>query len=298
LGEFLERENAPCYFRDFAAIAEAHGLSYLCETELHQCIPEHISAEVGAMIRTMSCNNLIPLEQYVDFFRGRTFRQTLLVKAKRAKEIERQLVPDRVRGLHVSGRMTSTNMGDGSFKLLSPTGASLITRHSGVCQAMEKLSAVFPATRTVAELVAEGRGAPYRAVANLEPAMLDAAFQMIIIGLLNVSTVPLRPKAAGAKPRAWLLSRLDGLQGRSWTTSPAHSVVQLDAISTALLPFLDGTHNRDALRRKLLAIVQQGRIRLLDKATGTDLKANALKAAAEEHVTLALEKLAADGLLD
>jgi methyltransferase family protein/predicted methyltransferase family protein len=29
LGEFLERENAPCYFRDFAAKAEAHRLVYL-----------------------------------------------------------------------------------------------------------------------------------------------------------------------------------------------------------------------------------------------------------------------------
>ena len=84
LGEFLERENAPCYFRDFAAKAEAHGLVYLCETELQQCIPENIGAEVGAMIRVMSRNNLIPLEQYMDFFKGRTFRQTLLVKAARA----------------------------------------------------------------------------------------------------------------------------------------------------------------------------------------------------------------------
>ena len=105
-GEFLVRENAPCYFRDFAAQAEAHGLVYLCEAELQQCIPEHIGAEVGAMIRMMSRNNLTPLEQYMDFFKGRMFRQTLLVKAARAAEIERQLVPERVRGLHVSGRIT------------------------------------------------------------------------------------------------------------------------------------------------------------------------------------------------
>ena len=297
LGEFLERENAPCYFRDFAAMAGAHGLVYLCETELHQCIPEHISAEVGPMIRTMSRNNLIPLEQYIDFFKGRSFRQTLLVKAKRAKKIERQLVPERVRGLHVSGRMSSTDKGDGTFVLSSPTGASLVTHHPGVCQAMERLSAVFPATRTVGELAGEGRAA-YRAVADLDSAILDAVFNMIVIGLLSVSTVPLRPKAAGTKPRAWPLSRLDGLQGRSWTTSPAHSIVKLDPICTALLPILDGAHDRDALRQKLLATVQEGHIRLLDKVTGSELQAQALQAAAEEHVTLALDKLAASGLLE
>src|SRR5262245_52209065 len=99
LGEFLERENAPCYFRDFAAKADGYGLSYLCEAEISQCIPEHITPEVGALIRTMSANNLIPLEQYMDFFKGRTFRQTLLVKGTQARRIERTLLPERVRGL-------------------------------------------------------------------------------------------------------------------------------------------------------------------------------------------------------
>jgi methyltransferase-like protein len=298
LGEFLERENAPCYFRDFAAKAKTRGLVYLCEAELPQCIPENIGTEVGAMIRVMSRNNLIPLEQYMDFFKGRTFRQTLLVKAARAPQIERQLVPQRVRGLHVSGCMTSTDKGDGSFALSSPTGATLTTRHPGAVRAMQRLSAAFPATRTVAELVAQGRLANSRAVADLEGAILEVVFKAIVVGLVDVSTVPLRLQAAGSRPRAWQLSRLDALQGNSWTTSPAHSMVSLDPVCIALLPFLDGTHNRNALRQKLLTTVRDGRIRLMDKATGADLEADALKAAAAEHVTLALDKLAAGGVLE
>ena len=105
---------------------------------------------------------------------------------------------------------------------------------------------MFPATRTVAELVAEGRAADHRAVADLDRAILDAVFKMIVVGLLDVSTVPLRPsKATGNRPRAWPLSRLDALQGICWTTSPAHSVVQLDPVCIALLPFLDGTRDRN-----------------------------------------------------
>ena len=298
LGEFLERENAPCYFRDFAAKAEAHRLVYLCETELRQCIPEHIGADVGAMIRVMSRNSLIPLEQYMDFFKGRTFRQTLLVKAARAAEIERQLVPERVRDLHVSGRMTS-DRGDGTFVFSSPTGATFATTHPGVRRALQKLSDACPATRTAAELAVEVRAANHKANAGLDDAILDAVFKLIILGLVEVSTVPLRPsKAAGARPRASPLSRLDALQGSGWTTSPAHSAIQLDAVCTALLPFLDGTHNRDALRQKLRAFVQEGRIRLVDKVTGTDLKGDSLELATKEHVTLALDRLAAAGLLE
>jgi hypothetical protein len=52
------------------------------------------------------------------------------------------------------------------------------------------------------------------------------------------------------------------------------------------------------LQRKLLTIVQEGRVRLVDNATGTDLKDDALKAAAKNHVSLALYKLAAAGLLE
>jgi methyltransferase-like protein/2-polyprenyl-3-methyl-5-hydroxy-6-metoxy-1,4-benzoquinol methylase len=298
-GEFLVRENAPCYFRDFVARAEAHGLVYLCETELQQCIPEHISPDVGAMIRVMSRNNLIPQEQYMDFFKGRTFRQTLLVKASRTAEIERQLVPQRVKGLHVSGRNTLADKGDGTSVFSSPTGGTLATTHPGVRQALQRLSEVFPATRTVAELETEVRGADHRSIADLEDAILDAVFKMIVLGHVNLSTVPLRlGKAAGARPQAWPLSRHDALHGSSWTTNPAHNSVALDVVCTALLPFLDGSHDRDALRQKLLDITREGRIRLLDKSTGRDLKDDALEAAADEQVAVALNKLAAEGLLE
>ena len=298
LGEFLELENSPCYFRDFAAKAETHGLVYLCETELHQCIPEHLGAEVGALIRMMSRNNLVPLEQYMDFFKGRTFRQSLLVKAARSAEIDRQLVPERVRDLHVSGRLTCTDKGDGTFVFSGPTGSTLVTKHRTVRRALQKLSDVFPATRTVGELVAEGRPTDPSAITDLDNAVLDVVFKMIVVGLLDVSTVPLRLKTAGKRPRAWQLARLDALQKSNWTTNPAHNIVQLDAVCTALLPFLDGTHDRDALRRKLLCIVQEGVIRLVDQASGANLNGKALQVAAMEHVTLALDKLAANGLLE
>lgn len=299
LGEFLAQENAPCYFRDFAASAKAHGLVYLCESELHQCIPEHLGADVGAMIRVMSRDNLIPLEQYMDFFKGRTFRQTLLVKAAREAKIKRTLIPKRARGLHVSGRMTSTIEADGTSVFSSATGSTLAARHPGVREALQRLSEVYPATRTVAELVTEGRGADRRAAADLDQAILGAVFKLILVGLVDVSTVPFRPStAAGDRPRAWPLSRFDGLEQRNWTTSPAHNVVPLDVVCTALLPFLDGTHDRDALRAKLLMAMQDGRIRLQDNATGADLKGERLAAATREHVTLALDKLASAGLLE
>jgi methyltransferase-like protein len=299
LGEFLVPDNAPCYFRDFAASAEAHGLVYLCESELHQCIPENMNADVGAMIRVMSGDKLIPLEQYMDFFKGRAFRQTLLVNASRDTKIKRKLMPECVRKLHVRGRMTSTIEADGTSVFTSATGGNLSTRNPGVRDALQRLSEAFPATRTVAELVAEGGAGSRRAAADLECAILDAVFKSITLGFVDVSTVPFRPKKdAGNTPRAWPLSRFDGFERSEWTTSPIHNVVRLDVVCTALLPFLDGTHDRDALRAKLLAAVQEGRLSLEDRATGADLKGERLETAAAEHVALALDELASAGLLE
>jgi methyltransferase-like protein len=235
----------------------------------------------------------------MDFFKGRTFRQTLLVKAAREAKIKRKLLPERARGLHVSGRMTSTIEADGSSMFTNATGRTLTTRHPGVRDTLQRLSEAFPATRTVAELVAEADPPNRRAAADLEAAILDAVFGLIVVGLVEVSTVPLRPaKAAGDRPKAWPLSRFDGLERSNWTTSPAHNSVALDVVCTALLPFLDGTHDRDALRAKLLAAVEEGRIRLKDNATGAELMGERLETAAAEHVTVALDKLASAGLLE
>ena len=299
LAEFLGTENAPCYFRDFAAKARAHGLIYLCESELNQCIPENLSAHVAATIRLISRDNLISLEQNMDFFKGRTFRQTLLVKAAQETKIKRKLMPDKARGLYVSGRLTSTHEADGSFKFTHAAGLNLTTRNPEVRDALRRLSDAFPATRSVGELVAEAGASTREATSKLEPALLDAVFKLIVAGAVNVSTVPLPPsQTISDKPKAWPLSRLDGLERSNWTTSRAHSYVALDDVSVALLPFLDGTHDRQALQAKLLQEVQEGRVRLMDHASRRELEGKELEAAAIEHVNLALDKLAAAGVLE
>ncbi len=293
LSEFLAEENAPCYFRDFAAKAEQQGLVYLCETELSQCIPEHISAEVGALVRTMSQNNLIPLEQYMDFFRGRSFRQTLLVKAEQAPAIKRTLVHERVEGLNISGKLLCETQSDGTWRLSSQYGGSLVTGNEFVRRAVQRLADVYPATRTVAQLAAETRAGTQKS------AILDAAFKLIIFGLIDISSVPLATnKNVSARPTARPLPRLDAKQSLNWTTGPDHRAVAIDVVAAALLPFLDGKHDHDALRAKLLEAVGEGRIRLTDRSTGLNLDAGAAETAAKEHVVQALDNLAAAGILE
>jgi methyltransferase-like protein len=288
LGEFLQQENAPCHFHEFAAKAHGFGLSYLCDTDVGECFPEHLGPETGQLIRAMSANHLVPMEQYMDFFKGRAFRQSLLVKMPQAK-IQRLLTPDCIRDLHVSARLTCATKPDGSWTFTGRNGSTLNTTDAAMHRALQRLSEVYPATRTVRELVAEVR-AP-----DKEAMIFDAVFQAVLIGVAELSSVPLRldpvakPKA---RPKAGRLARLDASQRTGWTTGPDHSVVPLDVVSMVLLPLMDGTHDRDALKAGLLAAVRDKLIRLQDAQSGLEPIGAALDAAAASQVDHAIERLA------
>jgi SAM-dependent methyltransferase len=293
MSEFLEGQNLPCYFREFAAKAEGFGLAYLCDTLLQHSIPEHLGDP--AAIEALSAGDPIALEQWMDFFSARSFRQTLLVKAAQAAKIKRTLLPERVKDLHVSGQFTCTEKGKGTWVLSAENGASISTRNEVVCRAIQKLSTVFPATRSVRELAAEVRAG------DQERLLLDFVFKMILAGLVDISSVPLRINKVGAskpKPRARRLPRLDAEQGNAWTTDPALNLVPLDAVCATLLPFLDGAHDRDALKTKLLAAVRDGRLRLKNKTTGLEPTGADLDAAADAHVGAVIGKLAAAAILE
>jgi SAM-dependent methyltransferase len=299
LGEFLADENAPVYFREFAARAESHGLAYLCEAESGLWIAENLGAEAGQLARTMSANGLIPLEQYMDFFRGRSFRQSLLVKAAHAPRIQRQLVPERLRDLHLAATLTWTENADGSFVFRGADGASLTTQSRDTATALQRLSEVYPETRTLPALAEEAGARTTTKGKALENQILDAIFKMVLVGLVEVSTAARRVSSTpGPRPRVSPLVRLDGAERQSWTTGPAHQTVALDVVSMALVPHLDGTNDRAALVRHLGEAVREGRVRLIDNQTGTDLAGPALAAALEEHVGLALGRLAKAGLLE
>ena len=75
--EHLEEVNEPLYFHQFAERAAAKGLQYLGEADLCAMAPANFPPEVQEVLRMLAAD-VIHLEQYMDFLRNRTFRQTLL----------------------------------------------------------------------------------------------------------------------------------------------------------------------------------------------------------------------------
>jgi SAM-dependent methyltransferase len=83
--EHLEGFNEPLYFYQFVERAKAKGLRYLGEAEVSTMAPDNFPKEVASVIKALS-PDVIHLEQYLDFVRNRTFRQTLLCHGQQSPD--------------------------------------------------------------------------------------------------------------------------------------------------------------------------------------------------------------------
>jgi hypothetical protein len=68
----------PFYFHEFAALLKANGLQFLSEAELHASSTQGLGHEAVTFLE--SVDDREKREQYLDFFRGRVFRQTLFCR--------------------------------------------------------------------------------------------------------------------------------------------------------------------------------------------------------------------------
>ena len=78
----LAETNQPFYFYEFAEMLEKNELQFLAEADLYAMFPGGLSEEASEFINSL--DDIIEREQYLDFFRGHTFRQVLFCR----KEIE------------------------------------------------------------------------------------------------------------------------------------------------------------------------------------------------------------------
>src|SRR5262249_12782462 len=76
--EHLEEHNEPIYFFEFNRRLTTKNLRYLGDTDFSVMVHTNLPADVHQVL-TKLAPNLIQMEQYLDFLRNRTFRQTLIV---------------------------------------------------------------------------------------------------------------------------------------------------------------------------------------------------------------------------
>ena len=265
LHDELEEINNPMYFHEFIKLAEAHGLQYVNEVDFRGALPNFWPPEVVQAL-TQLAGNVIEMEQYLDFLRSRTFRQTVLCHA--GLTVNRTIQPEQLRKFHVAARAVAESERPDihsraieKFKGLD--GANLAIDHPLSKSAMMVLARHWPQTIPMEELAGmaaallDGNHGDHTAEISEEDwHVLSSNLLKAYVysdDLVEVHVFP--PQFTLEVSERPVASPWARWQAREETkvTNLRHERVEVDPLNQFLLPFLDGSRDCDALIEVLLA---------------------------------------------
>ena len=223
----LAEHHEAVLFTDFVAHAERHDLRFLAEADVFEMEASALPPDLAA--------DPIEREQYLDFFKGRLFRQTLLC---RADAEPREPDPSVVRGMLAASpaRPQGDPAAPGKVEFRGPLGAALTTDHDPLKRALTRMGEAWPAPVPVAEL------------GGVEEALMRAYaanFVQLHVWAPAIASTP------SERPVASALARLQAARGTRVTNLRHGSVEVPDELGRRLIALLDGTRDRAALLREL-----------------------------------------------
>lgn len=298
--EQLVEDNNPFYFHEFIKDCASEGLAYLAEADLPYTSLQAYPAKIALQVRQAAGDDYLKQQQYLDFFLGRTFRMSLVVKADNAERINRRIAPDRLTALHFSlrsslepshaGSDSSSDSFESGFSSLVGDHETLFIQAPAAIKAINILRQVaktVSSSFTLFELLT-AVAAPDERSANDFEIVSSLLLEMICRKMLWFSSVALPSSAGGYRPKAFDLVLADIRQGRSMTTNRQHDRIHFSSPSSALfISLLDGTRNRSELEEHVLTLVESGNMRF-ESAVARFEEYDNLQQAAHEFVKITL----------
>jgi SAM-dependent methyltransferase len=264
--EYLEENNSPCYFHDFAGRLPSLGLQYLGEADLSLPFRKssvHSSAEAFESLST----NYLQLEQYSDFVTGRMFRQSLICHDSQL--ISRNCDPNILQQFRLESLLEPCMPSDiqaGVGYESTSLKSSFRYKHTGKVVQLELDSLMIDAafrilgdvgnggcsfswlfTEAFNQLVATGHMSEsdlnHLQFAQESRSLQTALVRLFLSGGLWLHTVlPSHALSVSAQPKASLIARDLSAAGERITTLQ-HRSIELDPLDRLLLCKLDGTNS-------------------------------------------------------
>src|SRR5262245_242024 len=299
LHDELEAFNAPCYFYEMLARASAHGLGFLAEAHLETMIPGNFGPKVAEYLGEKCGGVQVLVEQYLDFVLNRAFRESLLIHAERAPQITYSPDRSRYRRMHFAAWLPpvdgETRLDNSRQEYQEPDDATLFTNDPGIKAALDALSARWPWTLSRQELVEAVRArlvsAGLNPSADLEDHIDDLIGVLIMQGAAHIRLNPVSLEPASAPllrldETARRMAELTRTDSDASTFNLWHETLILSPADRHLLPLLDGTRDRDAILRALLAVHRENPIPIEHDGTEVSGEAETRDALAEQIDTL------------
>jgi len=246
--DHLEAVNQPFYFHEFMERATRHGLRYLGEAEIKAMLTHDLAPNASAMLARLA-PDLLQREQFLDFLRNQTFRQTLLVRQDVA--LHRSLSPDRLFGMHVATRATAHPSTDAAGKqgveFRSAEGSALHTRRALTQAAMGVLIECSPEAIEFDVLCATAGkriGIP-EVPADERVALASDLLQAFAVGVVELRAIasPFTVEI-GERPLGSAVARLQCQRGVQ-VANLRHEWVTLDDDQRRVLALLDGDRSQE-----------------------------------------------------
>ncbi len=275
LHEHLEEVNEPCFFHEFVAKAEGHGLRVVGDARISTMAavqPASTRAFIGRLT-----DDPLRREQYLDFLSNRRFRRTVLCRSDRQPRpapVAEATAMLRVSALAVpeSATVPGTAGGAETFKLL----------HDGT-----RVSLSDPATRAALAILAESlpRSLPFETLRTLvaarvgrpAPEMAELVLKAHVDRLVELHTFePGLAAEPPERPAASPVARRQAEAGRA-VVNLRHRLARLSDFDTLVLRQLDGRRDRPAILSALAEAVARGEFAIRDQL-GNPLSDGALVA--------------------
>jgi SAM-dependent methyltransferase len=260
--------STPFYFQEFVEHAAHHKLGFLAEADLFESQMRDVPESAGRLMAGLP-DDVVVREQYMDFFKNRMFRQTLL--CHEAAPVSRALDEIAIEGLWVSSRARVLEGGsngegedgrtlgetcaepDGASPpahpdgdtFVTPEGFSMTTSEPLVLAAMRALASAWPESVDFAKLLAlacEAVG-PKASSDLVSTRLCGVLLQAHLARIVALQGCP--PPLAGEvgeRPAVSPLARAQQAAGLPTVASLLHGSVRLESeLEAGLLPLLDGS---------------------------------------------------------
>lgn len=265
--EHLEDANQPMYFHQFAEMAGKAGLGYVSDSSLGTSYLGNFSEKARETFSKL--NDLVRVEQYLDFLTNRRFRMSILCRA--GARVVRNIPTERFADIAYISNLSAPEEVDGKYQFKLSTGANITTSTESMKRALSIFHERPGQIVTFDEIVAAGLDVPKKDdkkdtgekpdPATVRAEILNTLTQMVVRGVMPITLAKGTKRGTPdlKKPTVPHLARVT-LRERMGAANDAHQWLSMNAVCQKLAPLMDGSRDRDALIDSFVDLCVKGEL--------------------------------------
>ncbi len=298
--DHLEEVNDPCYFHEFMEKAAANDLQYVGDTDVSTMYLGNFPESVSNILMPVQ-NDVVKVEQYMDFIRNRRFRSTLL--CKKGNKINRNISSDVLKKFSILSTLKRQGKreeidysGNSEVVFKNVHGLNFTTKNPIIIDFLLEIeeSARFVPCSEILDKITK----KYKDRADLEQCTaiaIDQILRVLFAGGIKIQSFAYEYKnSVSEKPKAFELSVYQA-RGQDWITNKIGGKTQIDLFNKILLQYLDGNNNLDEINAKILSHFKKGDLNY--KVDGENLAGQELTDFVKKSVKNSLEALCKNSIL-